>query len=267
MYYLSLCLEYFKLNARKLWEFRISFFSGVIAQAISYGSEFLILWIMIDKFKSLNGWNSHEILFLYALSLLSYALAATFFFDFCTKLPSLIENGEFDEILTKPLNPFIYIIIKHINYGYISHVVVSITIIIYSLVNLHITLTVLKLLYLIMGILGATLIQAAALVITALPAFWIIQSGSIQFVFFYKIKSFTQYPISLYNKGIQVFLTVVFPYAFINFYPSQLLLNKNDFPILNASLKYLSPVIGAILIIIAYSLWNFALKNYSSSGT
>ena len=75
MYYLSLCLEYFKLNARKLWEFRISFFSGVIAQAISYGSEFLILWIMIDKFKSLNGWNSYEILFLYALSLLSYALA------------------------------------------------------------------------------------------------------------------------------------------------------------------------------------------------
>lgn len=185
MYYLSLCLEYFKLNARKLWEFRISFFSGVIAQAISYASEFLILWIMIDKFKTLKGWNSYEILFLYALSLLSYAFAATFSFDFCTKLPSLIEKGEFDVILTKPLNQFAYIIIKHINHGYISHILVSIAIIIYSLAKLHITFTILKLLYLIMGILGASLIQAAALVITALPAFWIIQSESIQFVLFY----------------------------------------------------------------------------------
>lgn len=267
MYYLSLCFEYFKLSTRKLWEFRMSFFSGAIAQGISYGSEFLILWIMIDKFKNLNGWNSYEIIFLYALSLLSYALAGTFFYDFCTQLSSLIENGEFDEVLTKPMNPFIYIIIKHINYGYISHIVVSTLIIVYSLIKLHITITVFKLFCLILAILGAAMIQSAALIITALPSFWIIQNRSLQYVFFFKIKSFTQYPISLYNKGIQVLLTVVFPYAFINFYPSQMLLDKNDFPIFSSFLKYLTPVVGSVLIIIAYILWNFALKNYSSSGT
>jgi len=110
MDYIPLYLQFIKIQVKTALEYRGAFISGVIAQIIGYGATFLLVWIMISKFQTLNGWKPYEVLFLYAMNLFSYALAAFFMFNLCVRLSDLIQTGDFDDVLTKPLNPFLYLI-------------------------------------------------------------------------------------------------------------------------------------------------------------
>jgi ABC-2 type transport system permease protein len=267
MYYLPLYFKFIKIRLQSMIEYRSAFLSGVLAQFISYGSSFLLIWIMISHFKTLNGWKSYEVLFLYSLNLCSYALAAFFLFNPCNQLSNMIQTGEFDDVLTKPLNPFLYLISREFNIGYFSHLSLSIFIIVICFAKLGIIVTPIKIVFLIVTITGSTLIQSSAFLFTSVPSFWLIQNNSLPKVFFHQLTDFIRYPISLYNRVIQVFLTLVIPYAFINFYPAQYFLHKEDFLIFHPVFQYLTPLVGLVLFTLAYRFWTYGIKNYKSTGS
>jgi len=90
--------------------------------------------------------------------------------------------------------------------------------------------------------------------------------GNYKNVFYGAMKKFINYPISLYNKFIQIFLTFVLPYAFINFYPAQLLLNKKDY-IFHPALQYATLPLGVLLFIISYRFWLYGINRYQGTGS
>lgn len=84
---------------------------------------------------------------------------------------------------------------------------------------------------------------------------------------FGSMSNFINYPITIFNKAIQVVLTLILPYAFINFFPAQFLLGKNDFSIFSPIFQFLSPVVAAVLFFLAYKFWNFSINHYESTGS
>jgi ABC-2 type transport system permease protein len=128
-------------------------------------------------------------------------------------------------------------------------------------------MTPLKILFLCVSILGAALIQSAGFLFTSIPSFWIIQNNSLRDILFHQLKGFVDYPISLYSKFIQVILTLVIPYAFLSFYPSQFFLGKNDFLMFHPIFQYLTPILGIILFFLAYKFWLFGINHYKSTGS
>lgn len=66
------------------------------------------------------------------------------------------------------------------------------------------------------------------------------------------------------NSVIQYVLLII-PFAFINYFPAQFLLNKSDmaFP---AVFLYLTPAIGIVLYLLSYLFWRFSMKFYKSTG-
>lgn len=267
MYYLPLYLQFIKIRLQSMIEYRATFLTGAVAQFVSYGSTFLLVWVMVNQFGTLSGWNPYEVMFLYSLNLGSYAITGYFLFNLCFRLPTLIQTGEFDEVLTKPLNPLLYIVCRDFNYGYFSHLILSIVIMTICFIKLGIVVTFLKLILLVVVILAAALIQGAALLFTSVPSFWLVRGNSLMKTFFFDVKDFIQYPISLYNKTIQIMLTFVFPYAFISFYPAQYFLEKNDFLMFHPIFQYLTPIVGVVMFVLAYGFWNLGINNYKSTGS
>lgn len=266
MHYLSLYLEFIKINLYSMIQYRVAYLTSMLAQAVDYGISFLLIWVMIYRFDTLNGWSPYEVMFLYALNVCSYAIAGFFFHITMSYLPDMIQRGEFDEVLTKPMNPLLYLASRNFSPGYVSHIALSIAIMVVSLSNMRVQITLLKIVFLCACIAGAALIQGAAFILTSVPSFWITQN-SLKRVLFHQLRSFIDYPISLYNKFIQIILTLVIPYAFISFYPAQYFLGKQDFLMFNQSIQYLTPIIGLVLFILAYKFWNFGLRHYKSTGT
>ncbi|HZK71625.1 MAG TPA: ABC-2 family transporter protein, partial [Clostridia bacterium] len=151
--------------------------------------------------------------------------------------------------------------------GYVRHIGLSLVILVISISSLQIVVTPLKLLMLIIFVLGGSLIQAGFYLIFSAPNFWMVRGENILTLFFFQVSDFVQYPITIYPLILQGMLTFVLPYAFINFYPAQYFLGKNDFSIFNPVLQFLTPIVGIVVFLFGVWFWNWSLKKYQSTGT
>lgn len=260
--------SFFKVALRREMAYRGTFLAGIIGQWISYGATFLGIYIMVSSFHVLDGWNGSEVLLLYGLSVMSYAIGASFFFNFSSGLVGRIRSGEFDASLTKPIHPFLHEVFSAgYNIGYISHFTVSLVIMVVALSNTAFTPTIPNLLFLLSAVLGASLVQAAALIASSTMSFFTVGNNPIADFLLWDMKEFTNYPITIFPRGIQFVLTFILPFAFMNFYPASALLGKaipEGYP---AVLPYLSPLVGVLVFTLSVLLWNWGLKHYKSTGS
>jgi ABC-2 type transport system permease protein len=264
---LSVYWTLMRLKMKSQFEYRTAFILGFISKIFGWGSGFVLIWLLISRFGSIGGWSTYEVLFLYSLDLLSYSLIASFVMNPCSRLPQVIQSGEFDEILTRPLNNFLYFFFSFFSTGYLSNILMSTAVIALCMVKLHIELNGFTGFFLIVTLLGGALIQGAGFLFSAIPAFWMVKNDSLRGLLLFDLKSFIRYPLSIYNKTVQIFLTLVIPYAFINFFPAQLFLKKNDYLMFHPIFQYLTPFIGLFLFISSYFFWRFGINHYESTGS
>lgn len=265
MYYLSLYVEFIRIRLKSSIEHRGAFLLTALVQALSYGANFLIVWVMVNQFQAMGQWQAYEVMFLSALNLCSYGLAGFFFYAPSYILPRLVQTGEFDEALTKPLSPLMYLVSKNFLWGYLSHTGLSVVIMCVCLSNLNIAMTAGRIAFLIVTIISGGLIQSAIFLFSSVPSFWLVKNdiGNV----LWNLRSFVQYPITIYHKAVQVLLTIVVPFAFISFYPAQYFLGKDDFGLFHPVFQYLAPAVGLALFLAALLFWRFGVKHYNSTGS
>ena len=265
---LKIYWEYTKVGFRQRMIYRSAFFLGIIGQWIGYGATYASMYIMVTSFGTLDGWNASEIMFLYGFSTLSYSLGASFFFNPCIHLSQKIRTGLFDQSLTKPISPFFHEMCQEgFNSGYVSHVTLAIVIMTFALENLRYNLTWTSVFLMLPMLIGAALIQAASLIAASSASFFFVNENPVMRFLLFEIKQFTNYPITIFPRPIEILLTFILPFAFINFYPAALFFSKNlpeGFPM---RLPYLTPVIGVMVFLLSILLWNQGLKHYKSSGS
>ena len=74
----------------------------------------------------------------------------------------------------------------------------------------------------------------------------------------YNIQGYGRYPVTIYNRAIQVLLTWIIPFAFVGIYPAALFLDRAEMH----HMALLTPVMGLIFAAIGLTLWNFGVKRY-----
>jgi ABC-2 type transport system permease protein len=264
--HIRLYFSFAKIAIRSQLAHRSAYWAGLIAQWLSYGATFATLYIMVSNFQVLADWTAEEVLFLYAMNLLSYALGASLFFNPCTQLAGKIRTGEFDAALTKPVSPFGHELYMGFNFAYVSHVTLSVGVMFFASIRAGLEPSLFLALTFAGMIIGAALVQAAFLIAASAFSFFLVNENPV-FELLWTVKSFTNYPLRIYPVFLQVFLTFVVPIAFMNFYPASAILGKGtpfSFPV---HLGYFSPLTGIVLFILSILFWNWALSRYQSTGT
>ena len=179
----------------------------------------------------------------------------------------MIRSGEFDSVLTKPLDPFLFIAIRQFNYGYFSHLTVATLAIALSVVHLDIALTWSGFAWLVITVLSGALIYAAVFVATGVPAFWLVRNESLAEILLWNLSDFVRYPLTAFQRPLQIMFTFLLPYGFVSFYPAQHFFPRQDVLSFHASFVYLSPVVGIVSFALAYQFWRFGLNRYQSTGS
>lgn len=247
-------------------EYRGQYFMRMVSKILGWSTGFIMLMVLLQKFQTIGGWSIYEILLLYAFDVLSYSIAGTFCMGAFGKLPGMIRQGELDGILTKPVNPFVYLVSTKISAGYTGNYIIALGIIIFSLRKLGIVLDGFRSVWLVLDIIGASLIQMAGFMITTVPAFWLYKSDGLYQLFYKNFTEFLKYPLSIYNVGVQTLLTFILPYAFINYYPVQYFLNKEEGRFASCFM-FLTPIVGIVVFLGAYLFWLRGLRAYHSTGS
>lgn len=264
-WYIRLSYIFAKKTMKGMLTYRWSFLINCISQALDYAVTFLLMWIMILAFDDMNGWNAYEVMLLYSFSLFSYGIAGTFFFNIMNNLPGQIRQGAFDDVLIKPVKVLPYLISSSFICNYIAHMVLSIIVMATCFQALHIQVTILVLLNIIGILFYGSLIYAGFFLIVSGSAFLVTKIDSLfNIMYFFREVSF--YPISIFPRIIQIIVTVLVPYGFINFYPLQDLLEKDDFLFHENIVKW-CPVVSIIFFAISCFFFCTSSKQYKSSGS
>lgn len=257
-------------NIGMAWKARIvypgAFILTLIMQIMAYFAQFITTWILISSFISLKEWTSNEVVFLYGMQLMTYSIGSAFAANTVNDLPGMVKMGQIDELLTKPLNPLFYLLSTKFNVGYLAHFTISLIMMITSFILSGHIISAIQLVLLIIFILCGGLITGSIMLITTIPCIYLIGSSGWWGVF-YDLKTYTNYPITIFKKFIQLLFTCLIPFAFVSYYPCRYIFGKVEGVFPNNIINICSPLIAILLIIITCRIWNVSIKKYDGSGS
>lgn len=257
---ISIYFSLLKISLKEILIYRIDCIVGVISQFVVQLVSLLFIFIVFQNTENIAGWSFKQILLLYGVTRLSIGIAGYCFDSLYDIGPKYIRNGDFDKILLRPIHPLLSIIGSSREFEALADFILGLVITIYMLIQLSIPITavlIFKILF--FSIIGALIIGAIN-TIFSISSFWTYRSNEIIWSF-YRMYTFTEYPIDIYNGFIKVLITIILPFAFVTYYPTASYLGLNKYMI------YLSPLVAIILWIVAINVWNLALKRYRSTGT
>ncbi len=265
MYLMKLFFRIVKLRFLSLIEYPGSYVMGILAQWLSYGIEAVLIVLTVSRFGALAGWSPDEVIFLYAVWLLTYAIGASFTFNITRDLANLTINGTLDESLTRPVPSMFFLIATNFNLGYVSHMTLSLGVLIYAASRLSPHWGAGQWAWLVALVISGSTVTGCMMLLLNLPALRL-KARSPLSVFFWEGRRFAQYPLAIYPRPLQALFASALPFGFIGYYPLLGLMGKTDV-VFGQTLTYLSPVIAVGLVALTVVCWNHAIKRYESAGT
>jgi ABC-2 type transport system permease protein len=251
------------LHIRVHLEYEADFWIGIVGSFLRHIGGFVFVWTLFSRIRSVEGWTLWEMAFLYALATIPLGLVEVFY-DGQWEIWRLINRGEFDRLLIRPLSPALQVITQISSIHGLGSVILGSGIVIQALITLHPAWSLAKSLYLIATLSGSFLIVGGLNYIS--NCFFFFDQGSRMSLPLMVQNSvdFARYPLTLYARAAQVFITWVLPFAFVAYYPTLLLLDKMNPPPL---LSYLSPLAGLAVTALAALVWRRCLISYQGTGS
>ena len=253
-----------KMFVKSQLEYRGAFWLDRLAQIVSYGAVLTTIWILLQKFQLLGGWNWPELALLFSFQLLAYAMGASMSFTQLAQLEEQVRLGTLDTLLTKPVNLWAYLIFSGLNIGYVGHIILAVPVLAWALVAAQIDWSLAKALFLAGSLLSATMVTGAIMTMIGATALIWVRSNHL-FSIFFGFWELTRYPLNIFPSGIQAVMLTIVPLAFISPVPVAVLLDK-PVPLIGELGAPLALLAGPLLVCIAIAHWRFALSRYQGAG-
>ncbi len=231
-------------------------------------SGILLLKLITQRISEINGWDFGHLAFIYGLSIVSHGVQDLLYIQ-TRFLDRLILKGELDRFLLRPRSPFFQFSMVTFNIVGLFSWIPAFIVFYIGCKTINFPWTFINIIYVLLIIIGGSLIRCALHITTSSFAFWTAKSG-----FFLELNlamedKFVSYPLSIYPSWIQGIFTFILPLGFVSFYPISGLLGMDagQFP-LPLDIVYLSPVVGIICFMLAKGVFNYGLKyKYESVGS
>jgi len=225
--------------------------------------QMLFSWFIAKRFDGFGTWDGWNLIFLYGVLLTSYSIAQVFFRTL-RYIENFVISGNLDVYFIKPI-PILYgIIFNNLSVMEIfSQLLPSMVVLIISCIYNQINWTILKISVLLGAVIGGAFIQMALFLLIGSVSFWVMHSSKLERIFFV-FKDFLNYPLYVYGKKVVAFLTYIFPLAFVNYYPSLYILEREDSMCI---LNFMTVPVALVLSCFAIFTWKISIDHYNSAGS
>lgn len=259
-------MQSLKMSFRTRLQYRVDTFVATLAVFVREATNIIVIWLALLKFDKINNWNVNEMLFLFSILYLTYAFVVSLFADL-RDFSSMIREGRFDRLVLRPRGLLLQLILNNADLmASAGHGTLGILLFVISAGRVGIQWDFVTVMYYIGAIIGGVLIQGGMFILFSSLCFYFTEVNSIREIFYWNMRKFAGYPISIYNKIIQALMIYVIPFAFVNYFPAQYLLRKEDMANYSDVYMYIAPVVGVVVYLIAYAFWRFSVKKYTSTG-
>lgn len=247
-------------------QYRADSLLATIAVFLREATGIIVIDLTLMKFDDINGWNANEMMFLFSLLFITYSIIVMLFADL-RNFSDMIRGGRFDRLMVRPRGLLFQLTANHADViAAIGHGLLGIVLFLISAGRVGIVWTAPTVIYYICAIIGGVLIQGGIFIFFSALCFYFVETGSLRNLFYWNVRKFAGYPVSIYNKLIQFIMIYVVPFAFVNYFPAQYLLRKEDMAQYPEIYMYIAPLVGCVVYAAAYAFWRISVRYYKSSG-
>lgn len=263
---IKIALQYLKRSIKARMQYRADTVVATLAVFLREATGIIVIYLTLLKFGVLGDWDVNELLFLYSILFLTYAFVVVLFADL-RDFSRMIREGRFDRLMITPRGLLFQLISNNADViAALGHGTLGIILFVFTANNVGITWNLPTILYYVCAIIGGVLLQGGIFIFFSSLSFFFVETNSLRNIFYWNMRRFAGYPISIFNKIFQVVMIYVVPFAFVNYFPAQFLLRKEDMAQYPEMFMYIAPVIGLAVYCLAYLFWRFSIKHYKSTG-
>lgn len=253
-------LTLLKATIKSEMQYKTNFIFNIIQNLLTLFSDFVLVALIMLKFKNIGGWNIYEVAILYSVIEIGFGLFRMFG-EGIHRFEELMISGNFDAILLRPINTFSHVLMRLVDVKKIGGIIQGILVGIWGMSKIDVNFEFVFF-YLIMCFASFLIILEVATAISAI-AFWTTRISDLMNIGIYATRTACTYPASVYSPILRGFLTFIVPFATTSYFPLSYLLGKST-----NSWYLLLPFAGCILFApVAYLLWTTGIKRYTSTGT
>jgi ABC-2 type transport system permease protein len=214
---LAFLAAYFKANLKVALEYRVAFWSNVLAMVLN-DAMWVVFWaIFFTRFPEVRGYDLRDVLTVWAVAALGFGVA-TGIFGNCTRFAPLVAEGRLDFYLLLPRPPLFHLLISHMSISAWGD----------ALFGLGLYLVVVRpsplelVAFLVVSLAAGAIIAAHATLANSL-AFWLGQAEGVSQQLMNALIMFSTYPTTLFTGLIRVVLFTAIPAGFIAYVPVRFL--------------------------------------------
>src|SRR5574341_1581469 len=224
---LTLYFRLIRLAVQARMQYRADFLTGIIGVIVMNTVNVSLISIMVSRFRHLNGWTMWEMVFLYCLWLLGHSLYS-FFFWHIRALEEYLAEGTFDQFLLRPASPFIMFLAREVQYIGVADLTFAALGLSLAYRNLHLQWSTVQSLFFGAAVIAGTLIETTLALMAACLAFWTDRARRANQLLMRLNVMVQHYPVDIFGFTFRVIVTGFIPVAFMNYYPTLMLLDKLD---------------------------------------
>ncbi len=259
-------VQYWRTNFLTMLEYRANFIMWFVFSIAYHGVALAALFVTMQQFPSMNGWNFRDMFFLYALWMCGHELHNVLFFN-VIMVPEYVREGRFDRFLVRPLDSLFQVITVPQQISPDGFLLACATLGVATWSS-HVHVDWLFFTFVPLIMMGGALIDLGISLVVATISFWFIRVDTLRWVVMSLEQDFTRYPISIYTRGVRIVLAFVFPFAFMNYFPATYFLQKADIGLhLNPAVGLLTPLIGLVWFGASYVFWRIGMRHYQGTGS
>ncbi|MFC7439962.1 ABC transporter permease [Laceyella putida] len=253
-----------RASLRASMQYKTDFLLSALSHGIIMVTDFVLLAAILLKFDDIVGWSLAEVGLLYGISTITmslYRLLAPELHEF----EKYMIQGEFDQLLIRPVSPLFLLLARKLDLGRIGGVVQGVLVLGYSFTHLGTSLKVVweLLLYLPITLLSGLLISFALSIVTATVGFWTERIRDFQSFTLYAPYNAANFPLSIYPDWLKGLFLSILPVGFMNYLPIATLLGKGGHPLT----LFISPFFACVFLAGALGFWRFGLRHYHGTGS
>ncbi|MES2527390.1 MAG: ABC-2 family transporter protein [Bdellovibrionota bacterium] len=259
--YLRLYLYFLRFSFSKAMEFRIDFTFRIVMDCIYYVVNILFFKVIYLHTPMLGGWREDEIMVFVGAYILIDAINMTIFSTNLWWLPWLINKGELDYYLIRPVNPLFFLSLREFSANSFMNLIIAAGFLIYTLIQYQGSFGAAEIFLFLALILNGSLLYFCIQMLTILPVFWT-QSTRGFVDLFYTLGLAMERPHRIYRGFFKILFTTLLPFALIASFPVKVFLEGPDL----MTMLHLTAVTISFFALLIF-VWGKGLRNYSSASS
>jgi ABC-2 type transport system permease protein len=259
--YLRLYGAFLKFSFGRAVQFRLDFFFRVGMDLLWYAQYLLFFDVLYAHTGTIGGWTREQGLVFTGALFVVDALQMTVFANNLWAIPTLINGGDLDYHLVRPVSSLFMASLRDFSVNSFLNLLMAIGVLVWALVSYSQPLPAAHVALFVVLLLAGLLVHYVLHILSVIPVFWT-QSPSGFRELFWTVDPAMARPIDVYRGWVRRILTTVLPLGIIVSFPCRLLFEGPSFGLVAHVLGVAAVGLGVVVV-----LWRRGLRAYASASS